>query len=197
MRLLPFLLLLLLVSCSNVETVENTDENGNRFRYERRKNDFAKEGLYQRFDAQGKLVEEATYANDSLHGERKLFYPNGKLDVLETYRNGVFHGAYRKYYDNGTLQVEQTFDNGAMQGLSIRYYKNGVVAEKVTIVNNEENGPFTEYYENGKIMTEGSYQTYDGEPAEEGELKEYDENGELVRKADCTRGVCLTAWKKE
>lgn len=197
MRLLPFLLLFLFASCSNLETVENTDENGIRIRYERRKNDFAKEGLYQRYDAQGKLVEEATYANDSLHGERKLFYPNSKLDVLETYRNGVFHGDYRKYYENGTLHIEQTYSNGAMQGFSLGYHENGALAEKVTMVNNEENGPFTEYYENGKIMAEGTYLPYDGEALEDGELKEYDENGALIRVADCKRGVCLTRWKKE
>lgn len=197
MRLLPFLLLLFLAACSNVETVENTDENGIRIRYERRKNDFAKEGMYQRYNPEGKLVEEAHYANDSLHGERKLFFPNGNLDVLETYRHGVFHGAYRKYYDNGKLQLEQTYDNGAMQGFSLGYHENGTLKEKVTMVNNEENGPFTEYFENGKIMAEGSYKPYDGEALEEGELKEYNENGELIRVADCERGVCLTKWKKE
>lgn len=197
MRFFPFLCLLLLAACSNLETVENTDKNGNRIRYERRKNDFAKEGLYQRFNAEGKLVEAAHYANDSLHGERKMYYPNGNLDILETYRHGVFHGAYRKYFETGKLQLEQTYDNGAMQGFSLGYHENGILKEKVTMVNNEENGPFTEYFENGKIMAEGTYAPYDGEALEEGELKEYNENGELIRVADCKRGVCLTKWKKD
>jgi antitoxin component YwqK of YwqJK toxin-antitoxin module len=197
MRLLPFFLLLLLTACSNLETVEDIDENGQKIRFQRRKNDFAREGLYQRFSADGKLLEEVTYAGDSLHGERKFFYPNGAIEQVETFRMGVYHGPYRKYYESGKIQLEQTFENGAMQGQSIRYYENGNIAEKVTIVNNEENGPFTEYYENGKIAAEGAYATVRGESAEEGELKEYDENGTLIRIADCKRGVCLTRWKKE
>jgi len=197
MRLIPFLILFFLVSCSNLETVENTDENGNRIKYGRRKNDYAREGLFQRFNAEGKLVEEATYAKDSLHGERKLFYPNGNVDALETYRYGVFHGPFRKHYESGKLQLEQTYENGAMQGFSLGYHENGKLAEKVTMVNNEENGPFFEYYENGKIMAEGTYLPYDGEALEDGELEEYDENGILVRIADCKRGVCLTRWKKD
>jgi len=179
-----------------LETVENRDAEGRLERWQRRKTDFAKEGLYQRFAANGILLEEANYVNDTLEGERKYFYPNGTVESIERYRRGQYHGKYQKFYENGQLQIEQEFVNGTMQGLSLRYYPNGVLEEKVTIRDNEENGPFWEYWENGNLKTEGNYAPSEDGNLEQGELKEYDESGQLVRIAHCDKGVCPTRWKK-
>ena len=188
-----------LVYCGNspVETVEHRDERGQLERFERRKKDYAKEGLYQRFASSGQLLEEARYSNDTLHGERKYFYANGTVESIEHYSNGVFHGKYQKFYETGSIQVEQEFVNGALEGLNIAYYPNGVVKEKVTLRNNEEDGPFTEYYENGALKAEGRYIPGENVAVEQGELREYDETGQLVRIADCQSGICRTRWKKE
>lgn len=187
------------LACVNspVETVEHRNERGQMERFERRKKDFAKEGLYQRFSSDGGLLEEAHYRNDTLDGERKYFYPGGKPESTEQYQKGVYHGKYRKFYENGTLQLEQEFVNGVLEGLSIAYYPSGVVKEKVMLRDNAENGPFTEYYENGVLKAEGSYIPGEDLPLEQGELKEYDETGQLVRIADCQSGICRTRWKKE
>lgn len=191
-------MLVLLSSCREnpVETVENRNPEGQTERYQRRKKDFAKEGLYQRLSQQGRLLEEAHYSNDTLEGERKYFFPNGTVESVETYRHGQYHGPYRKYYENGQLYVEQEFADGAMQGISTVYYPNGKIREKVTIRNNEEDGPFQEYWENGNLHFEGTYVPDEEGSSEQGELKEYDESGQLIRIADCNRGVCLTKWKK-
>ena len=60
-------------------------------------------------------------------------------------------------------------------------------------VNNDENGPFREYYKNGNIKAEG---TYINGPNEQGELKEYNEDGELIKIMSCTNGICNTIWVK-
>ncbi len=192
------LLLLVQTFCkdSHLETVENRDSDGRLERYQRRKTDFAKEGLYQRFSPEGTLLEEAHYLNDSLNGERKYFFPNGTVESIEHYQKGEYHGKYQKFYESGQLKIEQEFVDGAMQGFSLRYYPNGVLEEKVTIRDSEENGPFWEYYENGNLKAEGSYVPSEDASLEQGELKEYDENGQLIRIADCNKGVCLTRWKK-
>jgi len=192
------LLVLFQISCKEnpVETVENRDANGQLERYQRRKKDYAKEGLYQRFSPDGKLLEEAQYANDTLDGERKYFFPTGKVESIEHYRHGQYHGKYQKFYENGQLYVEQEFVDGSMQGFSLAYYPTGVLKEKVTIRDNEENGPFWEYWENGNLKTEGFYAPDEEGSSEQGELKEYDESGQLIRIADCNKGVCLTKWKK-
>ncbi|MCW5922655.1 MAG: toxin-antitoxin system YwqK family antitoxin [Saprospiraceae bacterium] len=184
--------------CKNnpVETVESRDKEGQLERWQRRKQDFAKEGLYQRFSANGQLLEEARYTNDTLDGERKFYFPNGKTEAVERFRRGQYHGKYQRFYESGQLYVEQEFVDGAMQGLSIVYYPNGAIKEKVTIRNNTEDGPFWEYWENGNLKAEGIYVVFEDEPLEHGELKEYNESGELIRIAQCDKGVCLTTWKK-
>ena len=183
------------ISCKEnpVETVAVRDDEGRLERFERNKKDFAKEGLYQKLSPEGKLLEEAHYHLNVLEGEKKYFYPNGSVESVEMYKNGQFDGKFKKFFENGKIQLEQDFVNGTMQGFSIRYYPNGTVEERVTMVENEEKGPFQEYYENGKLKTEGSYAPSDKESAlEQGELKEYDQNGVLVRTADCVDGRCTT-----
>lgn len=181
---------------NSVETAEARDAEGRLERYQRRKSDYAKEGLYQRFRADNTLMEEATYQNDTLEGERKYFYPNGKQESVERYHKGVIDGKFQKFYDNGALQVEQTYQNGVLEGLSIAFYPNGAVKEKVMLRNNEEDGAFSEYYETGKLKTEGFYEPGDDGPLETGTLKEYDETGQLIRVAECAKGICNTKWKK-
>jgi antitoxin component YwqK of YwqJK toxin-antitoxin module len=184
-------------ACSPTEKTETRDAEGYLERFERRKKDFAKEGLYQKFSPNGTLIVEAHYQNDTLHGERKFFYPNGTMESTEYYVRGNYHGPYRKYYQDGQLELEQNFVNGSMQGLSLKYYPNGQLAEKVSVVDSDDNGPFWEYYENGKLKAEGFYvPTEDGESVENGELKEYDEQGQLIRIAMCHNGMCNTTWKK-
>lgn len=179
-----------------VETVETRDSEGRIERYQRRTSDSAKEGLYQKFRPDNTLLEESHYHNDTLEGERKYFYPSGKVESVEHYQRGVIEGKFQKFYENGSLRVEQTYVNGALNGQSIGFYPNGVVSERVMLRNNEEDGPFTEYYENGKIKAEGTYIPGDDGPLENGELKEYDETGTLIRIADCVSGMCSTRWKK-
>lgn len=179
------------------ETVETHDDDGRLERFQRNKKDFAKEGLYQKLSPEGVLIEEAHYHLNVLEGERKYFFPGGAVESIENYKNGQIHGKYLKFFENGSPRITQEFVEGAMQGLSIRYYPNGTIEERVTIKDNEENGPFQEYYENGNLKVEGNYAPSDTESAlEQGELKEYDESGQLVRIADCVDGRCTTRWKK-
>ena len=80
-----------------------------------------------------------------------------------------------------------------MDGVWKRYYDTGELREEVNFVNNDENGPFREYYKNGNIKAEG---TYINGPNEQGELKEYNEDGELIKIMSCTNGICNTIWVK-
>jgi antitoxin component YwqK of YwqJK toxin-antitoxin module len=187
-----------LTSCqSDTEIIETTNEFGRKIRYERKKSDFAKHGKYESFGENGVLTEETYYENDTLHGTRKYFYSNGKVESEEQFAHGLHHGPYRKYFESGRLEIQQEFINDAMEGMSIRYYPNGQKMEEVMIVHNDENGPFKEYYDNGVLKTEGNYIFIDDTAAEQGELKEYDSTGVLVRIADCEQGVCRTQWRKE
>jgi antitoxin component YwqK of YwqJK toxin-antitoxin module len=201
MRIFLFLSLAFIFSCnSNLETIETKDEDGYLIKYSRKKDDYAKEGLFTKLYPSGTLYEEANYVNDTLHGERKLYYKNGKLEILETYDHGNFTSPYKRYYDDGQLQLDGFYEDNKATGVWTRYYKNGQIKDAVTLVDNDENGPFTEYYENGNLKAEGTYNGTDtdtGYPREHGLLKMYDESGELVKKMDCIMGRCKTIWTKE
>jgi len=194
--LLLFLGISLCFSCTEnpIETIEEVNSYGEKEVYQRRKSDFAKEGTYTRFDKNGKKVEEATYVNNELDGERKLFFENGEVEIVETYKGGKYDGLFKQFFPEGQLQQEGVYTNGAMNGDWKGYYSNGQLKEVVAFVDNNENGPFVEYYENGKLKAEGGYK--DGDQ-EHGLLKLYDENGELDRKMDCELGRCYTIWTKE
>ena len=190
-----FLLLSLFTPCDNgLETVTETDEYGNSVQFTRRKTDFAREGWYTVSNPAGQVIEAAQYLNDTLNGQRILFYDNGDTSVVENYQNGGFEGPYRRFYETGTLkQVGQYVDN-LMEGFWQSYHENGQLKEKVQFHNNDENGAFIEYHSNGKLAAEGTYLEGDNE---DGELKIYDENGELLRKMTCNRGRCQTIWSAE
>jgi len=189
------LCLFALVSCQpKTETVETQDEAGNTIRYERRLNDYAKEGAYLKLDPNGKKLEEAQYKNDTLDGWRILFSETGDTVVAERYKNGAFDGEYRVFHENGKLKLLGQYVNNEMVGVWKGYYDTGALKEEVQFKNNQENGPFVEYHPNGKLKAEGTYQDGDNE---HGELKLYNENGELVRRMNCEMGVCRTVWSAE
>ncbi len=201
MRLSFLLSLLLVFSCkSKLETIETKDEYGYLIKYSRKKTDYAKQGLYTKSYPTGTLYEEANYVNDTLHGERKLYYKSGKLEILETYDHGKFTSPYKRFFEDGQLQLNGFYEDNKGTGVWTRYYQNGKVKDSVTLVENDEIGPFTEYYENGNLKAEGVYNGTDedtGYPREHGLLKMYDESGELVKKMDCNLGRCKTIWTKE
>jgi antitoxin component YwqK of YwqJK toxin-antitoxin module len=185
----------LLRACDReIETVTVRNDYGEIERYERRKKDYARHGVYRRFDAQGRLREEAYYANDTLHGVRTLYYLNGRPEQVEHYERGVHHGPVVFYHENGRKHLEQTFVNGVLEGISWRWYPNGVLREKVTLRDNEENGPFVEWYENGNLKAEGTYLEGDNE---HDTLRLYDVNGQLERLLWCQKGRCQTLWRRD
>ncbi len=191
------LALLALAGCkqkSKTETIEMTDESGNKIHYERRLNDYAKEGWYVKSNASGQKLEEAHYTNDTLDGLRILYSEIGDTQVIESYKNGAFDGKYQTFYENGKLKLLGIYQDNIMTGKWKGYYDNGALKEEVIFVNNQENGPFIEYYPNGKLKAEGTYLEGD---YEQGELKLYNESGELIRRMNCEKGVCKTVWKAE
>jgi antitoxin component YwqK of YwqJK toxin-antitoxin module len=104
------------------------------------------------------------------------------------------HGPYKAYYPSGSLKVEAQYVDNGIEGDFIAYYESGQIKEKLVFEKNEENGPFIEYHKNGQVKWKGAYLNGD---QEHGIIEAFDENGELIKKMDCDRGVCKTIWKKE
>ncbi len=201
-RIFFILLIIGLVSCSNnTEMVESKNDSGNILeRYSRKVDNYDRHGIYQRFYANGTIEEEAYYQNDTLEGQRILFYETGDTLIIEHYQKGIFHGDYYSFHSNGAIESKGQYLNGVMGEAWEYFYDNAQLKERVFFVDNEENGPFVEYYKNGNIKAKGTYKTtsknIDGNK-EHGLLELYDENGELERKMNCDLGVCRTSWSRE
>ncbi len=201
MRFLILIIPVLFIACSsNLETVETKNEFGYTIKYTRSKTDYAKQGKYVSLFPNGTPYEEASYENDVLHGERKLYYENGNVEVIENYNMGNFTSPYKSFYEDGTLKQEGAYDNNVATGQWKKYYANGQLMENVTLVENEENGPFEEFYENGNKKAVGTYNGFDTDmnrPREHGLLSLYNEEGTLIKKMNCDMGVCRTIWTLE
>jgi antitoxin component YwqK of YwqJK toxin-antitoxin module len=187
---------LLLASCTEThDLVEVKDEEGNLLeRFQVLKETYVKDGTYEAFYPSGAVLEEATYQNDTLQGTRTLYYENGQAQVVEEYDKGLFVGTFTAYHENGEVELRGSYEDNAMEGEWQAFYDNGQLKEVVQFTNNQENGPFIEYYANGNLKTEGNYLNGD---TEDGLLKEYNEEGVLIRKALCENGICRTTWTLE
>ncbi len=188
-------LLLSLAACSDVRQVEVRNEDGVvTERYFVGKEDSLRQGKYETFDQEGKLIETANYQDDYLEGTRTLYYPDGAKQYEETHRAGKFDGPYRAFYPDGQLQLEGQYTDGSGDGTWTGYYPDGAKKEEVTMADNTSDGPFKEWHPNGMLKAEGVYVAGD---KEHGELLLYDETGELERKMQCDRGLCRTLWQSE
>ncbi len=182
------------VSCQSLDYVNERDANGLKTEYTVDKKTRKKEGYFRRYFESGSLMEEAQYKNNVLNGERKLFLDNGSLQSLENYSNGLYNGPYKAFFADGKLEQEGQYTANEMSGEWKTYYPGGQLKEIVTFANNLENGPFKEFYPSGVLKAEGNYR--DGDK-EEGELREYLENGSLHRIANCSSGRCTTTWRAD
>jgi len=191
-----FLLLFFCIACGpNLKTIEVHNDAGQITEsYTQDPDTELKEGKSYLYYEDGSVQTESDYKQGKLDGERKLFDANGQIEVIERYKAGQFEGVFHSYYNNGQLKLEGVYSNNEMGGSWKRYYESGALMEEVTFKHNEENGPFLEYYENGNLKAKGAYLEGDNE---HGELKLFDEQGELVKTMECQVGRCVTTWKKE
>ena len=82
-----------------LEQIEQKDAYGYTEKFLRKQTDFAKQGLYERFDENGTKVEEANYENDTLNGFRILYGEKGDTQVVEQYKMGLFDGVFKAYHE--------------------------------------------------------------------------------------------------
>lgn len=189
------LLILFLVGCKNeFETITEKNEYGQQVTYQIQKETGLKQGPYTLRGDTGTLLEEANYAQDTLHGERKLYTTEGVLESIETYKNGTFEGPYKLFYPNGQVKFAAAYQNGVLAGEAKGYYEDGQLKEVIAFKENVENGPFIEYHPNGNLKAKGSY--YSGNHSEHGPLELFDENGDIIKKMNCEKGVCRTSWTR-
>ncbi|MBK8502678.1 MAG: toxin-antitoxin system YwqK family antitoxin [Saprospiraceae bacterium] len=189
-----YFFLLLFIACSPHQMVQVKDDQGSIVEeYDIIRKTGKKHGEYRKF-SNDRLIETAHYKNDTLDGKRTIFDREGNKEIEEIYVMGVYEGPYLTFYSSGQVKLDGSYQDGTMEGIWKKYYEAGKLMESVTMHDNQENGPFVEYWENGNLKAEGAYLDGDNE---DGELRLYDELGELEKTMNCERGICHTTWKKE
>lgn len=190
------ILAFLSVRCGNpVKTTEVRNREGLLLEiYNRDMHTGSKEGYYARFYPNGDLSEEGWYRNDTLNGQRILYYEGNKKKYVENYKSGKLSGSFRAYHEDGVLKCDYKFLDGKANGIWKTYYHNRRLKEVVTYKDDRQNGPYLEYYPNGKAKAKGVYMNG---PNRHGLFEIYDVYGILVKEMICTFGDCQTIWREK
>lgn len=188
------LLLVSLGSCQLKKVVERDAEGRKISRYRKHKKTGEIEGRYKGFHESGGLALIMHYKKGKLDGPVKTYYPNGQLESLAYTEKDRYEGKFQYWYSNGQLKQEGQYLNGDIEGPLKSYYPNGKLKEIVEFSGSVENGAYTLYYQNGKIKEEGHFLKG---PNMDGLIKQYDAEGQLLRKQSCSAGSCETIWERK
>lgn len=163
-----------------------------------------KEGINAYF-TNGNLEMLFFYMNDKLNGDAYVYYPSLSIKKKRFYVNDTLQGTATDYYENGIVESIGNIVDGAKSGIWVSYYSDGIIKSegKYTVINTDEvneeglnkilqvffdnwitlnslevkDGKWKYFSENGKLLKEEFW--------EKGilkETKEYDEEGNLIKK---------------
>ena len=163
--------------------------------------DSVKHGIYRRYTSSGRMVETANYKNGVLEGERILYNEeSGVKEISEVYSNGELNGRYITFHPNGEVDMLGVYKDNNLSGMVSFFDSTGELIENVQFLNNFELVPFKEYHDNGNLKWEGTKRIdrHFGIKKDYGILKEYNEEGVLIRKMSCDeKEICTTIWKND
>jgi uncharacterized protein len=101
-----------------------------------------KEGLSTYYFANGKLREEAQYADNKRNGIAREFDTDGQLITLQRFYNGILVEREK---------INRTDEKGLKQGIWKTYYPNGRVKTEVNYKDDLLSGSYKEYDESGNV----------------------------------------------
>jgi len=118
----------LLSSCTKRETKVKLYPSGSTqmvFNVTRYLEQWVKDGSFEEFYSDGKLMKKGKYSFARLMGKYKEWDENG--DWMEgKYRFGQKEGIFNHYYhDTGTKKRKENYKNGVLNGDFIEWYPNG------------------------------------------------------------------------
>lgn len=124
------------------------------------------------FYASGMPESYATFVNNKLSGEKKVFAETGEPVVLEEWVHGKLHGK-ATYFAGGVKQSEIYYLNGMKNGPEIHFVDGEKVAQEILWSRDKRQGP-TKYYIDGALAQTEWY--YNGEQVSK---RKYDESHQL------------------
>ncbi|WP_159799774.1 toxin-antitoxin system YwqK family antitoxin [Flavobacterium sp. MK4S-17] len=91
------------------------------------------------------------YTKGQLTGVRKVYFANGKIAEEAQYANGVRNGVYKKYTEKGLQLEESHYKDGKLHGHAIFKDSHGQVVAEGDYSNGARVGQW-KFYENGKLV---------------------------------------------
>ena len=165
----------------------------------------------------GNVKSEATYVNGEPEGKMVFYFPNGRKEIEGQVVNGDRDGVWYYFNADGSIQLQMLYAKGTLvkerkeNGTFKEFYDDEQVMSEVTYVKGKREGKFVEYYDNGTwLMKPVPADPNMGTPADvqrvlegqtkkregayvndllEGEVKEYDEKGKVVKVTRYVAGV--------
>jgi antitoxin component YwqK of YwqJK toxin-antitoxin module len=149
----------------------------------------------------GRLLEEETVDDKGLPMTRK--HVDGRVEVSRRFNdgkpfrayatvNGDYDGDFKEWSPEGRAVEESRYAQGKLTARK-RYYLNGNVKTELAV--DPRSGVITarEFYDDGKIKQAGTYQPCRNQrcfdwPKPEGTIRDYAEDGRLVRESQYTSG---------
>ena len=114
-----------------------------------------KDGKWQYYNVDGKLIAEENYEKGKKHGKFKLFSGQDNILLEETtWNNNLKDGEFKAYYITGSLRIKMNYAKGKMHGNFENYYEDGTIWNTGKYTDDFRNGTFITYNRDGKEAKE-------------------------------------------
>jgi len=160
-----------------------------------------KQGKWEFFDADGRLIRFENYKDNLLNGESKVYYANGQVSHEMMYLGDKMNGPFTEYTIEGKVSKKGAYKNGIYDGNIVVNYDSGKKKEEGKFVNGMREGGWNFYLETGlpeltiwfkadkvekKHYANGTFQTFfdSGIPQSEYSYKNYNKEGAFVEYYD-------------
>ncbi len=111
----------------------------------------SREGKWVYYHQDGiNVMAEEVYKNNSIEGERIVYFESGAVAQRVHYKNGKEEGLEYHYTEEGIITKQYTYVKGQLHGLAKLYDIDGVLQKEGNYKENKKHGTWI-YYENGKV----------------------------------------------
>ena len=119
--------------------------------------DGKKEGIWEIYYPDGKLMARETYAAGQLHGWVHTFHPNGKSASREFWQEDLLEDSAYYFYPEGSLHRKGRYQNGLYEGCWLSFFPDGIPEQRIQYLRGMPDGRFENWRQDGSRLEEGTY----------------------------------------